>query len=319
MPRVGARTAAGVAGGLRVPSAPPGGLQGPLVAAGVVLACLWALPVVDEFAGDYHNVERILGVVGKAGPRHPWPQAIASVGSFFALGDRAHAAGSLPGSPGVQAALLVALVGGGLLAARRRGAMTALALGTAVALAAAVLGARSMPGRVLPSYVLQWVSALGVAALLVAGTEILARLPRLARGVSGRPGRLALLALPSVLLAHEAQGMWIPAEATRNPKSVRVEALAHAIESRLAFEPDWRFLVRVARPVDRSIALGLVLALDKAGLHFGVEPFGSSRLVGRFTPRGDERGRLLVGPFSGMPGEPVASSEGLCVSWIPPR
>ena len=58
------------------------------------------------------------------------------------------------------------------------------------------------------------------------------------------------------------------------------------------------------------------MALDKAGLPFAVEPFGSCRVEGHFTPRGDEWAEVLVGNL-----QPVGSAErvgvvgGLDVVW----
>ena len=102
----------------------------------------------------------------------------------------------------------------------------------------------------------------------------------------------------------------------RHADSVRAEALAHAVRTQLAVESRWPFLLRVGPGVDPGVALGLILALDKAHLRFSVEPFGPYLLVGRFTPRGDEIGQLLLGdiPPTGR-AKPVAVPESFPVVW----
>jgi hypothetical protein len=56
-----------------------------------------------------------------------------------------------------------------------------------------------------------------------------------------------------------------------------------------------RFLVEVERPVPRAVAVGLLLALDKAGVPFAVSPFGPFRFEGRMAPDGTEDAVLSVG------------------------
>ena len=56
-----------------------------------------------------------------------------------------------------------------------------------------------------------------------------------------------------------------------------------------------RFLVEVERPVPRAVAVGLLLALDKAGVPFAVSPFGPFRFEGRMAPNGTEDAVLSVG------------------------
>jgi hypothetical protein len=220
------------------------------------------------------------------------------------------------GPPALQAALVApALVVGGWLAARRRAATAALALVTAIALIAVPIAVRYVPGRILPAYVFEWASIVSLAALLVAGTEILGRATR-----QHPPRRLAtgmLAALSGLLVANTmvtAASMTSP----RDPTSAAIEETTRAIEAKVAVElpPGRRFLVRVAAQKNQDIELGLILALDKAGLRFGVEPFGSCRLEGHFTPRGDEWAELLVGPLPSRPGAvPIGTPGGISVVW----
>ena len=62
--------------------------------------------------------------------------------------------------------------------------------------------------------------------------------------------------------------------------------------------------------------MGLILALDKARVPFSVEPFGSCRIEGRFTPRGNEWAELLVGNLEARPGAVrLDATDGLSVVW----
>jgi hypothetical protein len=58
----------------------------------------------------------------------------------------------------------------------------------------------------------------------------------------------------------------------------------------------WRPLVEVRPHTDRDLALGVLLAMDKAGARFAVHPFGPFRLGGRWRPDGTEDARLVLGP-----------------------
>ena len=115
------------------------------------------------------------------------------------------------------------------------------------------------------------------------------------RGAAGRTGPGRLLLACALLLAGNVREWREAAGAPRHPDSVRAEALAQAVRTQLAVETRWPFLLRVGPGADPRVALGLILALDKAHLRFTVEPFGPYLLVGRFTPRGDEVGQLLLG------------------------
>ena len=53
--------------------------------------------------------------------------------------------------------------------------------------------------------------------------------------------------------------------------------------------------MEVERPVPRAVAVGLLLALDKAGVPFAVSPFGPFRFEGRMAPDGTEDAVLFVG------------------------
>ena len=181
---------------------------------------------------------------------------------------------------------------------------------------AALAVARTAPGALSFGYVLYWVALVGVAAALVVGAEAASLWPRLAAALRGRPGRVLLVLACALLLAGNVRGWREAATPPRHPDSVRAEALAQAVRAQLAFETRWPFLLRVGPGADPRVALGLILALDKAHLRFTVEPFGPYLLVGRFTPRGDEVGQLLLGdiPPTGR-AKPVAVAESFPVVW----
>lgn len=307
---------------LRVPTRGPGLTRGACAAAALVAVALWALPVVDEFAGEYRNFHRLLAV-GKARMPRPWVDAVrpAVHALRLARGHPAEDALSVPRDRvlALRASLVAAaLILGGRLAARRRAATTALALVTAMALIAVPIAVRYMPGRTLPAYTFEWASIVTLAALLVVGTELLER-------VTGEPPsrRLAAgtLAVLSGLLVANVVATSASMTGSRETTSAAIEAATRAIQARAAADlpPGRRFLVRVAAEKNQDVELGLILALDKAGLRFGVEPFGSCRLEGHLTPRGDEWAELLVGPLPSREGAvPIGTLGGIRVVWQRP-
>jgi hypothetical protein len=302
---------------LRVPTATAGVGTRSLLATLAVLALLWGLPLLDELVGDYGNLHRILAAAGRSRPANPWPEAVeaaATAFSSFATGLFGSASAS---GPLVAAVLLaVALAWGGWHAARRQAPAAALALVTAAGMLGALAVARTAPGALQFGYVLHWVALVGLAAALVAGAEAVSLWPRLATGLRAWPGRAGLLLACALLLAGNVREWREEAAQPRHPDSVRAEALAQAVRTQLAVETRWPFLLRVGPGADPRVALGLILALDKAHLRFTVEPFGPYRLVGRLTPRGDEVGQLLLGdiPPTGR-AKAVAVAEDFPVVW----
>jgi hypothetical protein len=188
----------------------------------------------------------------------------------------------------------LALAVAGWLAARRRAPAAALAVVAAVGIAAAPVVVRYMPGRAFPPYLFMWGAMATLAALLVVLTELLARAPSFAART--RLGAALLLALPPLLVAQAWRTQSLVA-GPRDARSALLERVTGEVKARAAADlpPGRRFLLRIAPYEDQFTAIGLILALDKAGLRFGVEPFGSCRVEGRFTPRGDEWAELLVG------------------------
>jgi hypothetical protein len=216
-----------------------------------------------------------------------------------------------------QAALVaIVLLASGWLAARRHAPTTALAVVAAAGMAAVPIVVRYVPGRRFPSYLFMWAALVTLASLLVAGTELLARAPRLRaqRWLAG----LLLLAVPALLLANGIREQRAWGSFQRDPRSVEIERLTQEIRAQVGADlpHNRRFLLRIAPHEDQFTAMGLILALDKAGLRFAVEPFGSPRVEGRFTPRGDEWAELLVGNLPATEGaRRLGSPDGLSVVW----
>ncbi len=287
----------------------------------ILLAILWALPVLDEATGEYRNLHRIAAMRRPVEPR-PWADALVSaargLASFAGSPRDTHYDPRPPATdPGsnymrtggaldARDVVPVALLGAGLIlagrhAARRASPLAALAWVTGLGFAAVPLVARYAPGRVLPFYVLQWAGVVTMAALLVIVGELLTLAPRRAAVIGRAVGLTALGLAPAFLLGSawlESRGR---TEQQRDPSAQVVERLATTIRTQIP-GPHRRFLLRVAPHEDQWIVIGLILALDKAGLRFAVEPFGSCRIEGRFTPRGDEWGQLLLGDITAEPG-----------------
>lgn len=330
---------------LGVPTRGPGPGRAALLAAVALSGVLWALPVYDELTGSYRNLHRIVTMARDPYEPRPWRDSLGpslralelgrdgqAPGASFDWGARNEgfdprlSTGDAPG--GVlgaatphelawAAALVLALVGCGLLAARRRAATAALAWVALLAGIGLPVVARQSPGRELPWYLLQWGAMVTLVALLVVADELLQRVPALGRLARGWAGRALLLAVPVVLVTSAVRAQRAAGPVGRNPRSVTVEQLTAEIKARAAQDIGrHRFLMRVAPHEDQATAVGLVLALDKAKVPFGVEPFGSCRIEGRFTPRGDEWAELLVGNLEARPGAVrLGPAEGLSVVW----
>jgi hypothetical protein len=176
--------------------------------------------------------------------------------------------------------------------------------------------ARRSPGRELPWYLLQWGAMVTWSVLLAAGIELVSRLRRLERLARGGFPVLVLAVLSAALLASALRHQRGPVTA-RNPRSLVVERLTARVKQQAAADIGRRrFLLRVAPHEDQALAVGLILGLDKARVPFSVEPFGSCRIEGRFTPRGNEWAELLVGNLEARPGAVrLDSREGTSVVW----
>jgi hypothetical protein len=330
---------------LRIPTRGDGLGRAPIAATLAVASVLWALPVYDELTGEYKNFRRILTMGSESYEPRPWSESLGpclralelrrdgqAPGASFEWGARNVGVDPRLGMGGTAgdiseaftprealwaATLAAALAACFVLGARRGAATAALALAALLAGAALPVVARQSPGRELPWYLLQWGAMVTLVALLAIGTEVIERIGPLGRLARGRAG-LALLAVLSVmLLASATRTQRAAGPPARNPRSIAVERLTAAIKERAALDVGRRrFLLRVAPHEDQATAVGLILALDKARVPFSVEPFGSCRIEGRFTPRGNEWAELLVGNLEARPGATrLDRSDGLSVVW----
>jgi hypothetical protein len=303
------------------------------------------MPVYDELTGSYRNFRRILAMGTEDYASRPWSDSLGpslralelrrdgqapgasfewgakNVGVDPRLGTDADpiAGGAAFGPAQVlwAAGLALAVVACGVLAARRSAPMAALALVASAAAATLPLVALRSPGRELPWYLLQWGAMATYAALLVVGTELLARVGALGRLARGPALGVILAALSIGLLASAVERQREAGARGRNARAVVVEQLTAEIKARAAADIGrHRFLLRVAPHEDQALAVGLILALDKAKVPFGVEPFGSCRIEGRFTPRGDEWAELLIGNLEARPGAVrIGPPDGVSVVW----
>lgn len=314
-------------------------------AAIAVAVVLWALPVYDEITGSYKNFRRILTMGTEAYDSRPWSDSLGpclralelrrdgqAPGASFEWGARnvgvdprvGTDADPIAGGTGFgprevlrAVALAAALAACYVLGSRRRAGTAALALVALLAAATLPVVALRSPGRELPWYLLQWGAMVTLVALLAVGVELVERAPRLARLVAGGAGKALLLALSALLLASAVRNQGQVGPRGRNPRAMVVERLTAAVKERAKAEVGrHRFLLRVAPHEDQALAVGLVLALDKARVPFAVEPFGSCRIEGRFTPKGDEWAELLVGNLEARPGAVrLDARDGVSVAW----
>ena len=330
---------------LRIPTRGDG-LGRAAVAATLAVACvLWALPVYDELTGEYKNFRRILTMGTEAYEPRSWSESLGPCLRAFELRRDGQAPGAsfewgarnvgvdprlgMGGTPGditetftpreaLWAAALAAGLGACFVMGARRGAATAsLALAALLAGAALPVVARQSPGRELPWYLLQWGAMVTLVALLAIGVEAIERTRPLAEWARGKAGQALLAALSVLLLASAVRAQRAAGPPARNPRAIAVERLTMAIQERAALDVGRRrFLLKVAPHEDQATAVGLILALDKARVPFSVEPFGSCRIEGRFTPRGNEWAELLIGNLEARPGAlRLDDRDGVSVVW----
>jgi hypothetical protein len=313
-------------GALALPTVGNGRRLRSALSTAAVLGVLWALPLYDEWTGDYHNLARMLGT--GAHPRaNAWSSAVpvASRALVGFTGIPWSDADSSPwGAPLVLAlSLLAAFAWAVRRAARRRADTAALGFVTVAALVAVVVTARAAPGALSYPYVLSWASFVGIAAAFVVLAELAEPARRAALAASGAPGAATLAVVGLVLVLVQARTLGESAASPRGPGSQLAEQAARdtcrqldVLWRGLPLKARPRFLLRVGSGVDRDAVLGLILALDKARLRFAVSPFGPYRLDGRLRPRGGEKGELHVGelPATGAL-VPLSSAPGLAVAW----
>jgi len=287
----------GVRGALRLPpAAPKAWIRSGLIAA-AVLVVLWALPLAEQLDPEGGNLGRILEVSRQEPPRHPsLPDAARALSE--------NAAGFLMGSAGSPATgrRLFALLGAALVAAlglawrSRSAAGVALPFVTLVGMAAAVYAATRIPGWAQP-YLVGWMSMLGLLAFVgvplgFANSPLLERrgLARLLGGAA-----VGITVALSALGVRDARAQLRQPPDPPDPLSEWVRRLAEPAVSTLRTRNGHRTLVEVERPMPRALAVGLVLALDKAGVPMAVSAFGPFRFAGRLAPDGTEDATLLVG------------------------
>jgi hypothetical protein len=296
--------------------------RGPFAAAALILAVMWAPPVVEQLSTGGGNLAHIVGFSAYFGETHPAGETLAAVGAASA----GWLVGAREGASGLAIMVVVVALAVAHGGARRRGRAlpAALALVTFAALAAGLLSAARVTGPLLP-YLLRWMAMIAVttaAALAAAVAPLLrdraplARRPRLAAAVA--LVALAMIAGRNLALAQRALAS--PPQAAE--QSLAAARLAGAISAAVATSSR-RPLVEVSAHVDRDLVLGVLLAMDKAKTPFAVQPFGPFRLGGRWAPDGREDARLVLGPedarLAALPGVRLLGREaGLFAYLVPP-
>jgi hypothetical protein len=222
----------------------------------------------------------------------------------------------------LAAALAAGLVGAAFMARRHGdGFAVALSLVCLLGLAVALLAAVRMAGPVLP-YLLEWVPMLGVAGLVAVVSGLRHRLRPPVPARAGRLGLAFLLALAFVNLRASWRALEAPPPAPPG-ESLQAGRLAGRVETALRARGVRRALVEVVRPVNRTLAVGLLLALDKKKLDLAIEPFGPYHFGGRFTPHGTEDARLVVSwedpSRLGQPGGERIAQDGVVSIYLLPR
>ncbi len=282
---------------LRVPPAAPKTWVRPILLAVALLAVLWALPLAEQLEAEGGNLGRIIEVSRQPPPRHPSlgdaAQALAENAAAFLMGS----AGSPAGGRRLFALLAVTLVAALGVAWQSRSAVgVVLPLVTLVGMAAAVYSATRIPGWAQP-YLVGWMSMLGLLAFVGAPLGLLASPLLDRRGLA----RLASTAAVGITLALSALGVRDARAQLRqpvvspDPLSEWIRHLAEPAVPTLRARDGHRTLLEVERSVPRALAVGLVLALDRAGVSMAVNPFGPFRFAGRLVPDGNEDATLLVG------------------------
>ena len=146
----------------------------------------------------------------------------------------------------IQAALVaVLLLAGGWLAARRQAPTAALAWVAAAGIAAVPVVVRYVPGRTFPSYLFMWAAMVTLVALLVPGTELLARVP----GLRARRGLAAALLLAAARDAPRGCAAQ-PAAGRRPPRSAlgRHRDPTRQIQAQAAADVPGRRFLRAGGP-----------------------------------------------------------------------
>ncbi len=276
-----------------------------------ILSLLWALPVIEQLTAPEGNLGRLLATASRRHEPRPLGEAVSAVSGAFV--------GFIASSPrrgGSDLPVVVVVLSCGALVLacvrlRRRGEPFAAALGVLclAGLAAGLEGTRQAAGRLMP-YLLRWVFMLTVGAGVAVSSAFAGGLPaRLTARV--RPWMRAVAWTLAVGLAA-ALGSSAAAEGVPRASAI-VQSLRDQLDARRGLLSG-RFLVEVAGDVDREVAVGLLLALDKRGLDFAIDPFGPFRFGGHWRPTGHERGILRLDAARGA-APVVATAEGVVASW----
>lgn len=269
-----------------------------LAGSGLLILVVWAPTAAEQLLPGGGNLGRLLSLARDLGGGHSLGQAAGALaGAATAFLTRALGGPPEGGSPWIALGLGIGLVLVHLRTRHEGSFASPLALVVLGAGGAGLFSLMGSAGRLLP-HLVRWAAMVGVLALVAIGLALAGWARRTvpnreAWGTAAAGlGLLACLALGTVNTRSALRLARQPPQAS--PAALVVEGLAPAVLRRLG--PGLgRLRVEVEPRVDRTVAVGLLLALDKGGLNLGVAPFGPFRLGGHLAIRGDERRVLVLG------------------------
>jgi hypothetical protein len=279
--------------GLPAPAEPPWNRRW-ILASVVTVFVLWIPTLVEQLMPGGGNLGKIMSITRAPNGLSVWQLAgtIWGPAFTFVVGKGAYTA--------ALAASIVAVVALAYAVSRRRDPWpAALAILSLAGLAVALFVSSRVPLPVY-GYAVRWTTMLALGGLIAIGAALAARLGPVVPASWQRVALAAtLLAAAGIATANAratlaARASWTTTPSDRVPDSTAAGRLADEISASLIRSGAKRPLLEVHENTNHTLALGLVLALDKRGVSFAVRPFGAFRLGGRWTPRGSEDATIAL-------------------------
>jgi len=275
--------------------------KGSLATAAAILVVCWSLPLLEALTTSPGNLQR-LATFFVPTPRHlaqqPWPIAFATVAGQLATAPwalfEAITQRDLP-PPGTSIAALLAVaevlaVSFALHRARRRGddALRRLCEIVLIQVIAAVISVRGIRGEVA-FYLVAWSAVIGLVALAVTMTAVIAEADRSRRGSMVIPTLAALAVTGLALLAPIARA---PAFTPPDPEA---DAITLAVADFVRGHPEDVPVVSMVSNDRWPFAVSAVLHLHKRGIPLWVDRDWLHLVGWQFAAPPGPHGRLLFG------------------------